>query len=169
MAAVPQDWALTYHARQQMELRGIARDQVDAALARPDHTTPSQKHAGARQYVKGQVLLVVNEATRQVITVGIHGASKDDWESFAAPISAAPAEPTPLRLLPGGAAATASPGARRPKPPAAPVQRTAVLDGVHPRIAAAVRRELARRGLDFRAVRVVSPTEVSIAMPGARR
>jgi hypothetical protein len=49
-----------------------------------------------------------------------------------------------------------------------PVDRSNVLDGVHPGVAAGVLAYLAEHGLDFRAVRVLGPTQVEIDPPKDR-
>jgi Domain of unknown function (DUF4258) len=154
-------WQLTAHARERMALRGISVDQVDAVLDRPSQTMPDPKRTGCRMYVGGGVVAVVDERTQDVITVGIDGATGNDWQSFAAP----PAAPLSDDVVEPVPARTSRRAVRRPLARMRPATAAArnVLDGVHPLVAAEVRRVLSRRGLDFRAVRVLSPTDVRIA------
>lgn len=79
-------------------------------------------------------------------------------------------EAAPSTVIAGVNNAPRAPVAR-PTPAASPVRKPAptpaltssrVLDGVHPAIAAGVREELKRRGLDFRHVVVHGPTNVEI-------
>lgn len=152
------EWLVTGHAREQMEERGITKDQLDALLARPTLSIPDPKgQPNCRYYTGGGILAVVDEVDRAVITVGINGASKRDWRTFAAPASPPPPEPVRFRKQ----------RRKRIKDAELPVTKTSVLDGVHPGIAADVRAYLDEHGLDFRAVRVVSPTEVFIDPPEA--
>lgn len=151
------DWTVTGHAREQMAERGIAQDQLDTLLARPQTTLPDPKGMpGCRIFQSGQVVAFVNEVERVVITVGIHGASNSDWRTFAAPQGgSAPVVPVQYN------------GKRRKrvKDKGLPVTTRSVLDDLHPSIAAGVRQVMAEHGLDFRAVRITSPTEVDIVLP----
>lgn len=116
-------WHLTYHAREQMGLRGITVDQIVAVLKNPGTNVPSQKDDHSRIYGRDGVLAVVDPARRQVMTVGIAGANRHDWESHQAPQSSAPfvepQEPTPVPV-PRRARK------RRTEPRAAPVTTTRV-------------------------------------------
>lgn len=154
-------WVITHHAQQRMEDRGVAPDQVDALLAAPSISLPNPDPDGApgtRLYIGGGLVAVVDEPARTVITVGVKGASNRDWESFPAPpAEAMPPEPDQVRHR-----------RRRVKEKALPVTRRNVLDGVHPGITHGVRAYLAAHGLDFRAVRVLGPTQVEINPPGSR-
>ena len=154
------DWVLTHHARERMADRGIAPDQLDELLARPKVSLPNpdlDAAPGTRLYVGGGLVAVIDEPERTVITVGVHGASNADWESFPAPQAGPlPAEPISTEFRKRG---------RRVKDKGRPVCRTNVLDGVHPGIAAGVRAYLAAHGLDFRAVTVLGPTQVEITPP----
>jgi IS4 transposase len=137
-----------------MAERGIAEDQLEALLARPAVTVPDTKRLGRRIYSDDVMIAVVAEDTRSVITVGYKGASRNDWRTFAAPQGgAAPVEPVVYGKR-----------RRRVKDKGLPVQKTGVLDGVHPEIAAGVREVLDLYGLDYRAVRVHSPTDVEILL-----
>jgi hypothetical protein len=136
-----------------MAARGITESQVCRLLVRPDHKLPDFKDEGCRYYVGGGILAVVNEQTEEVVTVGIDGASRDDWRDFVpAPVPVDKPAPRRRRTATG----------RRPKPPPAPVESRNVLDDVHPSIRDGVLKTLRQRGLDFRSVRVLSPTEVEI-------
>lgn len=151
------EWLVTSHAREQMEERGIAQDQLDALLARPALSIPDPKGMpNCRYYTGGGMLAVVDEVAHAVITVGINGASSKDWRTFAAPRGSAPLPADPVRFRKRK---------RKKDDPGLPVTKSSVLDGVHPGIAADVRAYLAKHGLDFRAVRVISPTEVFIDPP----
>lgn len=156
------DWVLTHHTRQRLEDRGIAPDQLDQLLARPQISLPNpdpDAAPGTRLYVGGGLVAVIDEPARKVITVGVNGASNRDWETFPAPL-AGPLPPEPVR--------TDFPKrGRRIKDKGLPVSRSNVLDGVHPGIADGVRAYLAANGLDFRAVRVLGPTQVEINPPGS--
>jgi hypothetical protein len=158
--ATGNDWEATAHAQDMMAERGITADQVSTLLAHPQTTAPDPKgRPNCRYYTGHGMLAVVDEAERKVITVGIMGANRHDWRTFAAPQSGAMPEPVTVvgpNLYP------AMMRRRRKEERAAEVRAMNVLDGVHPLIADGVRRELARLGLDFRSVRVDSPTEVSI-------
>jgi len=143
-----------------MEIRGIAQDQVDRVLARPEISLPSPDQnapPGTRLYVGGGVVAVVDEPAHTVITIGVKGAANSDWESFPAPPATDPLPPEPTCLRQRR---------RRTKDKGLPVTRSNVLDGVHPGIAAGVRQYLAAHGLDFRAVKVLGPTQVEICPPG---
>jgi len=83
-------WRLTAHARERMGDRGITVDQVAAVLRHPGTNLPSQKDDRTRVYTRDGVTLVVDEDARNVITVGIVGASGRDWEEHAAPLASAP-------------------------------------------------------------------------------
>lgn len=149
------DWVISGHAQEQMEERGVARDQLDKLLRWPQVSIPDPMgKPNCRYYSGGGVLAVVDEGAHEVITVGIIGASNRDWESFLPPpaIEESPQPAAPLRR----------PRRRRPKDKGLPVARGNVLDGVHPGIAADVRSYLAANGLDFRAVTVLGPTQVEI-------
>jgi hypothetical protein len=151
-------WSLTQHATQQMHARRFLREQLDELLARPQHTQPDPKRQeGVRLYVGHGITASVAEGTNTVLTVGIQGASKEDWHEFPAPAA---------RVLAarGGRASASTTRTRRKREPARPVASRNVLDEVHPGIAETVRRELRRRGLDFRAIRVDSPTVVSVVV-----
>jgi hypothetical protein len=154
------EWQVTPHALEQMAERGIARDQLDRVLARPQTTLPDPKRQpGCRIFQSDQVVAFVNEDEHVVITVGIHGASRDDWHTFAAPQGGpAPAEPVTYGVR-----------RRRAKDKGLPVTKSNILDGVHEHVAAEVCKALAQRGLDFRAIRVISPTEVEIVLPEETR
>jgi len=158
--AAGMEWEATAHAQDMMAERGITADQVATLLAHPQTTAPDPKgRPNCRYYTGRGMLAVVDESTRKVITVGIMGANRHDWRTFAAPQSGAMPEPATVRrpdLWPPMSRR------RRKEERAAEVRAMNVLDGVHPLIADSVRRELARLGLDFRSVRVNSPTEVSI-------
>jgi hypothetical protein len=135
-----------------MAERGIARDQLDTLLARPAVTVPDTKRLGRRIYSNGVMLAVVDEAAHAVITVGYKGASSNDWRTFAAPQGgAAPVEPVVYGKR-----------RRRVKDKGLPVTTRSVLDDLHPSIAEGVREVLAEHGLDFRAVRIFSPTQAEI-------
>lgn len=150
------DWTVTPHALEQMAERGVAVDQLDTLLARPQTTMPDPKgQPGCRIFQRDQLIAFVNEVEKVVITVGIHGGSRSDWHTLPAPQGGeAPAEPI-----------TYGQRRRRVKDKGLPITKASVLDGVHPRVAAEVRQALALRGLDFRAIRVTSPTEVEIVLP----
>jgi hypothetical protein len=150
------DWVITSHAQEQMEERGLTRDQVDTVLRRPEISAPDPMgKPDCRYYVGGGMLAVVDEASREVITVGVSGASNRDWESFLPP-SSEPLPPEPPKVRPRRNRGW------RVKEQTLPVTRTNVLDGVHPGIARGVRAYLAANGLDFRSVRVLGPTQVEI-------
>lgn len=159
------DWVITLHARQRMLDRGIADDQLDSLLAAPQISLPNPDPTakpGTRLYIGGGLVAVIDEPERTVITIGVKGASSRDWESFSAPQAGPLPEPEstwPERRR------------RRVKDKGLPVTRSNVLDGVHPGIAADVRAFLAAHGLDFRAIKVLGPTQVEInpSYAGARK
>jgi hypothetical protein len=141
--------------------RGIAQDQVDALLARPEISLPNpdlQAAPGTRLYIHGGVVAVIDEPEHTVITIGITGATNRDWESFSPP-EAGPLPPQSPSL---------HHRRRRVKEKGLPVARRNVLDGVHPGIAAGVRAYLAAHNLDFRAVQVHGPMQVEINPPAAQ-
>jgi hypothetical protein len=151
-----------------MAERGIAPDELDAMLRHPDTTIPDPKgEPGCRYYTGRGMVAVVNEATHRVITVGVVGASSRDWRTFGAPRGGPMPTESPARQRMTARRRAVEPvtvtGANR-----APIQLANVLDGVHPAIADGVRAELANLGLDFRSVRVESPTVVSIVAPDRR-
>lgn len=154
-------WRLTSHARERMADRGITIDQVEAVLRHPELTLPDPKGRSddVRCHVGGDVLVIANHVYREVITVGINGASSLDWETFAAPAASAdehPPPPYPVRATPRRRTREAE--------RSEPIEERNVLDGVHPLVAQRVRRLLAERGLDYRHVVVLSPTDVRIAV-----
>jgi len=160
-------WRVSAHARAQCIERGIALAELDRLLTDPP-TRTSSRHPGNtehhRRYAGHGILAIVEERSRTVITVGLDGASKADWEDTARtrrtdlPEAAPAAEPRrrrraePLRLA--GNAADPVPMAR--------VSRRNVLDALHPAVRVGIEAELARRGLDVRAVRILSPTRAEI-------
>lgn len=150
------DWVITNHAHERMADRGIAKDQLDALLAAPEISIPSATRGSERIYIRDRILAVVDEPRRTVVTVGLSGATNQDWELFPPP-PADPLPPEPPRLRTRR---------RRRKDEAPPVTRRNILDGVHPGVAADVRAYLAANGLDFRAVRVLGPTQVEIIPQG---
>lgn len=163
----PDDWTITDHAREQMVERRITATALDAVLHRPTHTVPDPKgRADCRYFVRGDLLAVVNERERVVITVGYNGACKDDWKDHrpdeqpedvhvvTAPVAGV-RRVAPLRR-----------NAQQQRVASAPVQKRNMLDGVHEQLVIQVRQELQRRGLDFRAVEVLGPTRVVINVPG---
>ena len=154
----------TPHAQEQMAERGIAPDELDALLSRPETTIPDPKgEPDCRYYTGGGMVAVVNEATHRVITVGLDGASSRDWRSFGAPRGG----PMPVEATPPPRKRME----RRRRAVGPPVERATtanVLDGVHPLIAAGVRAQLDAMGLDFRSVVVESPTVVSIVPRDSR-
>lgn len=155
-------WRLTDHARDRLADRGITVEQLAEVLQRPSQNLPNPKRRqdGSRLYVGGGVVAVVNETTHEVITVGISGATGNDWVSFAPP-AAAPLVESPLPVATGRVTRRSSP---RRTAAVAEVASRNVLDDVHPQIAKTVRRLMRRHGLDYRAVRVCSPTDVRIAV-----
>jgi len=94
-------WRLSAHVRERLGDRGITVEQVRAVLARPETTVPSMKEDGCRIYTRAGVLAVVNETARTVVTVGMHGATAQDWEDHAAPLASEPFReseaPAPVR------------------------------------------------------------------------
>jgi hypothetical protein len=152
------DWKVTPHALEQMAERGVAVDQLETLLAKPKVTVPDTKRLGRRIYSNDVMIAVVDEDDRYVITVGMKGASSGDWETFAAPHGGA----APVAPIVDGKRR------KRVKEKGLPIQKSSVLDGVHPGIAEDVRAYLEKHGLDFRAVQVVSPTEVFINPPEDR-
>lgn len=159
------DWDYTAHALTRMRQRRILREQVDAVLAWPASNQPDPKRqAGVRLYVGGGITVSVNEDDRVVLTVGVQGADRSDWESFRAPA---------LSVLEGGrmpgtrARTSTRRTTRKPKPTPAPVASRNVLDDVHDGIARTVRKTLRKHGLDYRSVTVVSPTEVEVLLKNA--
>lgn len=147
-------WILTGHARERMGDRGITLDQVAAVLKNPGMNLPSHKPGppGIRVYSGDGVTLTVDEASSTVITVGIHGADRHDWESHQAPQSSQPLRepetPAPTRL-PRRAPK------RRTDPRPAPVISTRVPERLW-------RACLARAGGDARRLRVLASGEVMI-------
>ena len=57
------------HARKQCATKGIAASAVLAGVARPQTTYPSRRVVGQYRYVTGEVVAVVDPATRTVVTV----------------------------------------------------------------------------------------------------
>jgi hypothetical protein len=149
-----QPWSLTGHARQQMEARGVERRTLYDVLTRPERTQPDVRRTDARYLIRAGVIAVVSESSRQVITVLLDGASRADWERLQAHGGVRKPRNRTEKVAPSTEAAAA-------RPPA-PVDRGHVLDGVHAGIAELVRRELAARGLDYRAVNMQSATCVNI-------
>ncbi len=147
-------WILTGHARERMGDRGITLDQVAAVLKNPGTNVPSNKPgpAGIRVYAGDGLTLTVDEAANKVITVGIGGASRHDWESHPAPQSSAPLRepetPAPTRL-PRRAPK------RRTDPHVAPVTSTRVPKRLWDAC-------LARADGDVRRLRVLANGEVMI-------
>jgi len=161
------EWRVSAHARAQCVERGIALAELDRLLADPPTRTQS-RHAGNtehhRRYVGYGILAIVEERSRTVITVGIHGASKADWEDAArarrSDLPEASPDVEPRRRRRADPLRTA--GNADDPVPTSRVTRSNALDALHPAVRANVRAELARRGLDVRHVRILSPTRVEI-------
>lgn len=158
-------YRITAHAKAQCAERGIALAELDEVVARPDITIDADlKDAGVTRGIAHGLVVLVDEARRCIVTVGIDKAARDRWEALAiARKSTVPfKEDTEKEKPRRPRKEVRSAGHRNDEVPAFRAASTHALDKVHPAIREQVTRELAALGLDFRCVRIITPTKVEI-------
>jgi hypothetical protein len=75
------DWQLSKHALEQIAERGLALDDVLVAADRPVRSMPSKRKVGARINTGPDgTQAIIDVDSRTIITVGVNGATKFDWE-----------------------------------------------------------------------------------------
>lgn len=165
-------WTITYHALQQAIERGVAVEELRPVLRCPDTTLPDvpghEDVPGFRRYVGGGLVLAVNELSRQVITVMVHGGAKDDWEDVArkrrttvpAPDRNDDDDDARHRRRRRAPAAVRVPGHRNDPIPTFRVKTSHTLDVLHPAVRAAVEDHMRRHNLTVQDLRITSPTRV---------
>lgn len=63
------EYHLTFHAQRQAVEKGWSTAQILEAANRPLHTYPSGRVPGQMRHVRGDIVAVVDPATRRVVTV----------------------------------------------------------------------------------------------------
>ena len=179
----PSTWAMTRSAHRQAAERAITETEIARVLVDPDAGTPDAGKANIVTLIRSGLVLIVDEADKTLLAVievnprARARAQEDDPGELPVKIRRRPVSdrPVPAPSFPpppdkdahsmlAGVNSRRAPVVR--PAPATPFRKHAadsrVLDGVHPVIAAGVKAELERRGLDFRHVVVHSPTNVEI-------
>jgi hypothetical protein len=169
MRSLPHGWRLSRHAEDQMAERAVAPSELVNLLMHPQFVKPST--APTKQAQRGEcnewwghgVGAVVNEATKEVVTILVDGASNQDWQEHARKHARrrhqTDAEALMALVRPETQVQDRKPAQRRTAPRAKAVETRNVLDRTTKRL---YDTALKAAGGDPRRIRVCGPGKIEV-------